>query len=237
MIELPKRVLAIGAHPDDIELCCAGTLARFVAAGSAIELAVVCKGDKGGATPSGHELATLREAESRKSAAVLGAPIHFLGLPDGAVFDTPQTRVMFLSLLRKVRPELVLTHSPGDYHDDHVQVSALAAKSSWFAASPGHRSEQSALSSPPAVMFFDHHAGAGFDPTHFVDVTTTIETKRRMLECHQSQLARTDSAMAELVARMESLARVRGWQCGVGYAEAFRAASSFGLCRPGTLLP
>src|SRR5690242_7412531 len=109
MAGLPKRVLAVGAHPDDIELSCAGTLARFLQAGSAVHLAVACRGEKGGAAPP-EELAARREAEARRAAGLLGAPVSFLGLGDGDVYDNVPTRLLFLDLLRRTRPELVLTH-------------------------------------------------------------------------------------------------------------------------------
>jgi LmbE family N-acetylglucosaminyl deacetylase len=234
---LPKRILAIGAHPDDIELTCAGTLARFLGAGSEVQLAVACKGDKGGLAPMGQDLGQLRQLEAREAAEILGAPIHFLGIPDGAVFDTPQVRMMFLSLLRKTKPDLILTHSPDDYHDDHVRVGEIVVKSSWFAASPGHRTEHGPLAAPPAVLFVDNRAGIRFEPTHLVDITETHDIKRRMLECHRSQCMGTDGPYDSLLESMETLSRLRGIQCGVRYAEGFRVCASFGRRRVEPLLP
>src|SRR5262245_53123921 len=113
---LPQRVLAIGAHPDDIELSCAATLAKFIRAGSYVHLAVACRGDRGGASGPDAALAARRADEARGAAAILGAPVDFLGLGDAEVQDTPETRLLFLRLLRAVRPDLVITHAPTDYH-------------------------------------------------------------------------------------------------------------------------
>lgn len=237
MGELPKRVLAVGAHPDDLELTCAGTLARFRAAGSEVILAVVCKGEKGGAAGSCQELAATREQEARAAAAILGATIHFLGLPDGAVFDTPQTRTMFVTLFRKTRPELIITHGPDDYHDDHVRVHHLALNASWFSASPGQRTEHPPLPVVPAVICADNMAGIRFDPTHYVDISQTYEIKRQMIECHVSQTSRADSGMHRLLEMAQTLARLRGLQCGVQYAEGFQPVSVFGRRRAEPLLP
>ncbi len=237
MVGLPKRVLAIGAHPDDIELTCAGTLARFLRAGSAVHLAVACRGDKGGGAASAEELAAQREHEAQRAAELLGAPISFLGLADAEVRDEPQTRHLFLNLLRQTRPELVLTHDPEDYHEDHRQVSGLVVRVSWFAASPGQRNAQPPLPQPPAVVFMDNLAGIGFEPTHLVDITDTFTLKQQMLACHASQTGRPDSGMHQLRELSETLARLRGFQCGVRYAEGFRPCLAFGRRRPEPLFP
>lgn len=237
MAGLPKRVLAIGAHPDDIELSCAGTLARFLQAGSAVHVAVVCRGDNGGGAGSAEELAARREQEARRAAQLLGAPISFLGLADAEVRDDPDTRLLFLNLLRRTQPELILTHGPEDYHEDHRQVSSLVMKVSWFAASPGQETDLPPLPQPPAVVFMDHLAGIGFEPTHLVDVTETFALKQQMLACHASQTGRPDSGMHQLMELSETLARLRGLQCGVRYAEGFRPYAAFGRRRPEPLLP
>ena len=235
MSPLPRRVLALGAHPDDIELSCAGTLARFLQAGSEVHLGVACRGDRGGGDRA--SLALRRRDEARRAAEILGAPIDFLDLGDAEVSDTPEARLRFVRLLREVRPELVITHGPDDYHDDHVRVGSLACKCAWFAASPGHDTEQPPLESPPSVVFMENVAGLGSQPTHLVDISATIDVKRRMLACHRSQLDRRDSGMSRLEEIAETLARLRGLQCGVSHAEGFRPAPLWGRLRPEPLFP
>lgn len=237
MAGLPKRVLAIGAHPDDIELSCAGTLARFLQVGSAVEVTVVCRGDKGGVADFAEKLAVRREQEARRAAQLLGVPIDFLGLPDAEVRDDPGTRLLFLNLLRRTQPELILTHGPEDYHEDHRQVSGLVLKVSWFASSPGQKCDLPPLAQPPAVVFMDNLAGIGFEPTHLVDVTETFALKQQMLACHVSQTERSDSGMHQMMELNQTLARLRGLQCGVRYAEGFRPYLAFGRRRPEPLLP
>jgi LmbE family N-acetylglucosaminyl deacetylase len=230
----PRRVLALGAHPDDIELLCAGTLARFLAAGCAVELAIACRGDRGGASAGPDpELAARRHEEARSAAAILGAPVHFLDFGDAGVWDSAESRQVVLQLLRETRPELILTHGPTDYHADHVRVGELACHCAWFAASAGHATGQPPLDGPPAVFYMDNLGGMGFEPTHLVDVTASFETKRRMLECHGSQLGRP-GGLAELA---ETLARLRGFQAGVDYAEGFRPATLWGRRRAEPVFP
>jgi LmbE family N-acetylglucosaminyl deacetylase len=234
MSHLPRRILAVGAHPDDIELSCAGTLARFLRAGSSVQLAVACRGDRGG---EGAGLAERRRGEARRAAELLGAPIEFLELGDADVWDTPETRQLFVRLIRAVGPELVITHGPGDYHDDHVRVGDLATKCAWFAASAGHVTGQPPLAAPAAVVHMDYLAGVGFEPTHLVDITETMDLKRQMLACHESQLEREDSGIPRLGELAETLARLRGIQCGVAFAEGFRPALLWGRRRAEPLFP
>lgn len=234
---LPRRVLAIGAHPDDIELACAGTLAKFILAGVAVQLAVACRGDRGGSAGIDPELAARRREEARSAAAILGAPISFLDLGDAAVGDTTEVRGRFLALLRRARPELVITHGPDDYHDDHVRVGELATTCSWFAASAGHDTGEAPLDRPPAVMYMDNLAGIACEPTHLVDISATIEVKRRMLACHRSQVSRRDGGIHRLDELAETLARLRGFQAGVSHAEGFRPAMLWGRRRVEPMFP
>jgi LmbE family N-acetylglucosaminyl deacetylase len=234
---LPGRVLAIAAHPDDIELSCAGTLARFVRAGSAVHLAIACRGDRGGAAGTNRALAERRAEEARRAAELLGAPLELLGLGDADVPVTPETRNTLIRLMRAVRPELIITHGPTDYHDDHVRVGHLSTHCAWFAASPGHDTGQPPLAAPPALVYMDNVAGINFEPTHLVDITETMDLKRRMLACHQSQLSRDDSGISQIEDLAETLAKLRGFQCGVRYAEGFRAALLWGRRRPEPIFP
>jgi LmbE family N-acetylglucosaminyl deacetylase len=237
VLALPRRVLAIGAHPDDIELSCAGTLAKFVRAGTYVHLAVACQGDRGGSSGPDAGLAARRADEARRAAATLGAPLDLLGLGDAEVHDTPETRLLFLRLLRAVRPDLIITHAATDYHGDHVRVGAIVTDCAWYAASPGHATGQPPLDVPPAVVYMDNVAGIQFEPTHLVDITATIDVKRRMLACHESQLSRNDSGMSRLEEMAETMARLRGLQCGVGYAEGFQPALVWGRRRAEPIFP
>jgi LmbE family N-acetylglucosaminyl deacetylase len=235
---LPRRVLAVSAHPDDIELSCAGTLARFLRAGTYVHLAIACRGDRGstGCGPD-QDLARRRAEEARQAAEILGAALDLLDVGDTEVDDTPEIRGRVLRLLRSVRPDLIITHAPTDYHQDHVRLGTLVANCAWFATSPGHDTGQPPLDALPTVVFMDNVAGMNFEPTHYVDITETIAVKRQMLACHQSQINRTDSGISRLEELAETLAKLRGFQCGVAYAEAFQAAPLWGRRRPEPIFP
>lgn len=111
----PARILAIAAHPDDIESWCAGTLACAIDVGSEVRLLLVTSGDKGSGDPtaSPRDVAAQREAETRAAAATLGITgVHFLRYPDGDVEDTRPLRRDLVTWIRRWRPELVFTHDP-----------------------------------------------------------------------------------------------------------------------------
>jgi LmbE family N-acetylglucosaminyl deacetylase len=227
---LPRRVLAIGAHPDDLELSCAGTLVRFVDAGAEVEMAVACRGDRGG-DPE------VRACEARRAAAILGVPIHLLGFGDGEIQANPEHRLPFLRLLREARPDLVITHAPNDYHADHAATSELVAQACWMAASARRETGQPPLEAPPTLVYMDNLAGIDSEPTHLVDVSSSMETKRAMLACHESQVRREDGSVSRLIDLAETLARLRGFQCGVAHAEGFRACLLWGRRRAEPLFP
>jgi LmbE family N-acetylglucosaminyl deacetylase len=231
-------VLAIGAHPDDLELLCSGTLARFLDLGVAVELAVACRGDRGGSIGPDPDLADRRRSEAEAAARVLGVPIRFLEFGDSDLYDSPESRARFVGLLRESRPDLVITHPPEDYHADHVRVGELAGMACWFAASGGWVvGDLPPLETPPSLVFMDTIAAVGFEPTQYVDISATIDRKRRMFECHASQAAREDGGIHALAELLEVQARLRGFQCGARYAEAFRTAPLWGRMRAGPLLP
>src|SRR5205085_4240666 len=130
-----ERVLAVVAHPDDAELLCAGTLARARRDGAAIEICVLCRGDKGQPARPIANLAAQRRREMTAAANLLGASLSFGDGADGTLADDAATRQKLIEVHRAFRPTLVLAHAPEDYHPDHRAASALAEAVSWFCAS------------------------------------------------------------------------------------------------------
>jgi LmbE family N-acetylglucosaminyl deacetylase len=115
------KVLAVGAHPDDLEFLSAGTLAKYKRLGHEVAIAIATNGEVGSSTLPKAEIAALRRAEAAASAAVIGAEFHWLGYPDEFLFNNAETRLRFIDLVRAVRPDLVICHDPeNDYHPDHT---------------------------------------------------------------------------------------------------------------------
>ena len=235
---IPKRILAVGAHPDDIETSCAGTLAKYIKQGAEVSIAVVNNGDAGHMTIPPKELADIRHAEAEKAAKILGADFYWLGLIDGMLFEDIDTRLRFVELIRKAKPDLIITHNPDDYHPDHKAVSRLVFDASFLSGLPNVMTDNLFHPGVQPLYYFDTAGGANFNPTEFVDITDTYEIKLKMLSCHVSQLKwAKDHDNVDLLHMMETFARARGYQCGVTFAEAFRSETMLPRPRPYRQLP
>ncbi len=232
------RVLAIGAHPDDLEILCAGTLARYAKEGHDVVMCVATDGTAGHRVIKPSELAQIREKEARAAAEVIGAEFSWLGFPDELIFNDRETRLAFVDAIRQARPDVIITHAPNDYHPDHRVVSSLVFDTSFIASLPNIETNHPAHSAVPPLYYMDTLAGKGFHPTEYVDISTTIETKRRMLACHQSQLTwLKDHDDIDVMDFMEVVARTRGFQCNVPYAEGFRQADVWPRTSSKRILP
>src|SRR5688572_24212078 len=104
------RVLAVGAHPDDLEITCGGTLARYARAGHTVVMAHLLNGDKGHYRMAPAELVKIRREEARRAAAVIGAESVTLDMPDGMLYSCAETRQRVIDLVREVKPDVVITH-------------------------------------------------------------------------------------------------------------------------------
>lgn len=232
------RVLAIGAHPDDMEILCAGTLARYAQAGHQVVMCVATDGTAGHMLIKPPELARIRESEARAAAALINAEFIWLGFPDEFIFNDRDTRLAFVDAIRQARPDVIITHAPDDYHPDHRVVSSLVFDTSFIASLPNIETGRPAHSRVPALYYMDTLAGKGFQPGEFVDITPTIDLKRQMLACHQSQLKwLKDHDDIDVMEFMEVVARTRGFQANVAYAEGFRAADVWPRTSAARILP
>jgi LmbE family N-acetylglucosaminyl deacetylase len=216
-------VLAVGAHPDDLEILCAGTLARYARGGHAVWMCHATTGDMGSFVHGREEISAIRLEEARRSAEVIGATHRCLGLGDGEVSAAdPAQKALLLDLVREARPDVILTHAPNDYMGDHNETSKLVFECSFYATFANLETARPRHELVTPLYYMDTIAGLGFLPTEYVDVTDVIDTKAAMLEAHQSQLVwLRDHDGVDIVEEMKTAARYRGQQCGVRYAEGF----------------
>jgi LmbE family N-acetylglucosaminyl deacetylase len=218
-------VLAVGAHPDDVDAFCGGTLAALVAREVPVHIAVATGGEGGIPDATPEEAREVRLAEGGRAAEIVGAgSFTWLGMADQNALDSPETRAKLADLIRRLGANLLITHPPGDYHADHRAVHDLVFAMRIGACAANVGSER-VLRSAPDLAYMDSAQGIGFDPEVWIDVSATIETKRLMLRAHESQ--RTLGGDTELMPLIESLARFRGDQRGCRYAEAFRGCGSW----------
>jgi N-acetylglucosamine malate deacetylase 1 len=217
------RVLAVGAHPDDLEILCGGTLARLVQDGHDVTMCHVSRGDRGSFVHTSEEIAEIRGHEARRAAEICGAEHTTLGLSDGEVnASDPEQRRAMVDLVRDTRPDVIITHSPGDYMSDHNEVSRLVFDCSFHATLPLYETGKPHHSLVTPIYYMDTLMGLGFQPTEYVDVTDVIDTKTAMLEAHATQLVwLRDHDGVDVVEQMKAATRFRGLQCGVRYAEGF----------------
>lgn len=232
----PLNIIAVVAHPDDHEILCAGTLARYAADGHRVWMAVFTSGNMGDAHIPPEKLAVVREKEMRDAAALIGATLLWPALDDEHVFPNVEQRRVMIDLLREADPDVIFTHAPNDYHPDHRAVSQLVFDS-YFQKGLPHiplQTKSACRFGGTQLYYMDNLGGIGFEPTEYVDITTTMETKLRMLACHKSQFAAmTELAHTNLTEMVETQSRFRGIQAGCRHAEGFTRCAAFqrGLTR------
>ena len=198
MVFASKVVLAVGAHPDDIELGCGGTLYKAVQAEAQVIALYMTRGGKTTDT-------NVRMRESTEAMNVLGVKeIHFENFPDTEIPDSFEAVNCLEQYAIKYQPDIVLTHSINDTHQDHRTIGWLA---------------MSSFRNIPKILAFEtpRVRPAAFLPTYFVNITGCVDKKWEALRCHVSQKEKRYLAYESTV----NLASFRGSQVGVEAAEAF----------------
>lgn len=233
------RVLAVGAHPDDLEILCGGTLARFAREGHDVVMCHATTGDRGSYVHTSQQIARIRVGEAGRAAEMAGARHMTLGFSDAEIqASDPEQRNAVIDLVREVRPELIITHYPSDYMSDHNEISKLVVDASFHATLPLYKTEKPHYDLVAPVYYMDTLMGIGFQPAEYVDVGSVMETKVAMLEAHASQVTwLRDHDGVDIVDQMRTVTRFRGMQCGVEYAEGFIPCLVWLRPRPYRLLP
>ena len=227
------RVLAVHAHPDDIEFQCAGTLALLKQRGCDIVIATMTPGDKGSAELTPDEISAVRREEGRQAAALLGAEYHCLEFRDLSICFDNDSRQRVTELLRKTRPDLILTAPPTDYMPDHEITSRLVRDAAVNASVPNYVTRQwdpaPATAAMPDLYYVDPIDGVDWYgqqvPYDFiVDVSSTFDLKLKMLACHASQREwlRRQHGMDEYLEACRRHSARRGKLISAAHGEAFR---------------
>jgi len=224
-----RRALALGAHPDDVELQAGGTLARWAADGAHVEIACFTAGEKGSHDPATDPaaLAQVRRGEATAAARVLGvAAVHFLGAVDGELEVTMALRLAVARLVRTVRPDVVVGHDPWRrwlLHPDHRAAGFLTVDGVVAARDPLYAPELGAeglpAHRPHSVLLFGTDA-----PDEIVEVTPFMDAKLASLRAHSSQI----SDPVDLERRIRTWNAAIGTQFGLANAEAFHLLDTKG---------
>jgi LmbE family N-acetylglucosaminyl deacetylase len=224
-----KVVLSFNAHPDDAEAWNAGVLKLLKDKGYHIVIATMTPGDLGGCDMTMEETARLRVEEAKKAASVLDAEYYMIGGTDGFLFDTKELRLRSIALMRKIQAGIVFTHLPYDYHSDHRTTANIVETAAMVSSLGTVPVKEKPLEITPLLyhsspLTLSDPLGNQITPPHFyVDVTSAIETKKKMLGYHISQieLMRHMHKMDDFFGYVLEGNRNYGKMVGVEYAEVY----------------
>jgi LmbE family N-acetylglucosaminyl deacetylase len=201
------KVVVAGAHPDDPESGCGGTIARYADLGHEVVVLYLTRGEAGIQGKSHQEAAAIRTAEAEKACEILKARPAFAGQIDGSTEISPARYEDFWRVLEAEKPALVFTHWPLDTHRDH-RATSLVVYDAWLEAGRKY-----------PLFYFEVDTGSQtshFWPTHYVDITVTEARKRAACFAHASQNPEEFYGQYH-----DQMNRFRGLECGRKYAEAF----------------
>lgn len=226
----PPRVLAALAHPDDIELLCAGTLRLLVERGWELRCVTLSGGDLGAPGGTRDAIRERRLAESARAAEVLGGDYRWAGLNDLAICYGPDQLETVTGMLRGFRPDLVITHSPDCYMLDHEETSRLVRTACFTAGMALFPGETPATGKGvPSLYYTDavegkNKFGQPVMADFWIDVESVFATRQKALACHESQREwlRSYHGLDDYLAAGERFARQQGGNCGCELAEGFR---------------
>ena len=202
-----KKVLIIGAHPDDPESMCAGTMLKLKAMGAEVVAVYLTSGEAGIVGKTHEQARTIRQAEARKACEVLGVRAVFLTQTDGNAEVNKERYAEMKALIEAEQPDMVITHWPIDSHRDH-RVCSILVYDAWRMTGRGFDLYYSEVMTGMQTQ--------NFTPTLWVDITDYRDKKIEAYLCHESQ--ELEGAVKEYHDTME---RMRGMECQAKYAEAF----------------
>jgi N-acetylglucosamine malate deacetylase 1 len=224
-----KVALSIHAHPDDAEAWNAGVLKLLKDKGYKIVIATLTRGDLGGCKMNMEETARVRAEEAKKAAAVLDAEYYNLGGVDGFLFDTKELRLKVISLIRRIGAGVIFTHLPSDYHSDHRTTANIVETAAMVSSLDTVPLTEKPIDITPLLyhtspLTLSDPLGSQIVPPHFfVDVTSVIETKKKMLGYHISQidLMKHMHKMDDFFGFVAEGNKNYGKMVGVEYAEVY----------------
>ncbi len=200
------NILAIGAHPDDIEFGCGGTLLKYSERGHKVYLLVLSKGSKGG-DPE------VRQKEQEASARILKVEkLYFSDYVDTEIVQNRELIVKIENYLGKIEPDFIFVNYFDDTHQDHVSLANSTISATRYIRN---------------VLFYEGPTTQNFTPNVFVDIATVFDKKLKCMKAHVSQVSKTNIEGLSISEVAESAAHFRGIQGRVKYAEAFHSLRLF----------
>jgi LmbE family N-acetylglucosaminyl deacetylase len=196
------NILAIGAHPDDIEFGCAGTLIKYVQAGHKVNLLVLTDGSYGG------DPAVRRKEQEDVATYIQAKELFWGGFRDTELVDNRQLISRIDEVVNIVKPDIVFLNYFEDVHQDHRAASEAGISSTRYIKE---------------VLFYEVPTTQRFEPDIFVDIQDVLDKKAKALDLHASQLDKTRVKNLTIIESAQSCATFRGYQGRVKFAEGFKA--------------
>ena len=239
------RVLFIGAHPDDCEFFCAGTLAKYASRGDEVTIAISTNGNIGSMRHDKKEdVAAIRHKEALNACEIINAKLIWMNIDDEYVIDSRETRDLFIDVVRQARPDVMFTTwKMNDYNPDHDITGYMAFVARINATIKLIQTEHPPHDKIPPMFYCQPTGGANFSPQYYVDISNTMETKIAMWKAHKSQNEDWSGDMfhTDILKMMIDNCAFYANQTGAGikYAEGFRLCNTYpiGAAEPHKLLP
>ena len=233
------NVLAVGCHPDDLEIACGGTIAKYARMNHKVFMVHIASGSMGHKIIAPPDLVAIRKAEAERAAAVLGAEAISLEVDDLMVNSFNEDTVnKLIDVIRRIKPDIIITHNTQDYMRDHIEAGKLVYNASFSASIKHHATEFEYFDSIPPMMYMDTLAGMDFIPTEYVDISETISQKLEAVACHDSQIRwMRDHDKIDFMDFVKTCSKYRGLQCGAAFAEGFRPCTNWPRMAAKRLLP
>lgn len=230
MSSFPKNLLIIQAHPDDAEAWSAGTLSLLADKGWKITIATMTAGGMGSFAMNERDTVHVRQEEAKAAAAEIGADYYCFGRRDGYLFDNEGIRIEAVTLIRRVKAGVVITHAPFDYHTDHRTTCNIVDAAVLLSTLPNVPSDEEPLKQTPVfyhgmpMNLTDPMGNPAPEPHFFVDISGhPMEKKMEMLTHHKSQqdLMRQMMDMQDFFSAMKLFNTELGTMIGVQHAECY----------------
>ena len=239
---MSKTAFAIACHPDDIEFMMVGTLIKLKEAGYEIHYMNIANGSLGTNQYDYETIVKMRRQEAIDACAVIGANFHESLCDDLEVFYCKETLEQLVPIVRDVAPEIILTHGPYDYMEDHINAGRLAVSAAFCRGMTNFKCNppREAIEGKVTVYHSMPHSLTDqlknpIIPEMLVDVSSTIDTKKTMLACHRSQKEwldvsqGNDAYLIDMEQRCEHFGKMTS---GFKYAEGWIQHSHVGYCDP-----
>lgn len=233
------NILAFGAHPDDVEFLCGGTLLKYKEQGHRIFIALTTSGNIGSNVIEGRDkIAQTREKEQLEAAKYYGAEVRFLRYNDEGLIDSEELRKDVIDAVRWASPDVVFTNPPTDKSTDHNVTGTVVGRVMLSLVGKNIPATITPMKKFPSLFYWDTSAGLNFVPEVYVDITHEYDEKIKALRCHESQFSwMNEFEELEFTDSCRIMCEFRGLQAGCKYAEGFKPFRLHGVMPDFKLLP